>query len=316
MSRRRCRQRPGSPRNRRCSIPLAIGLLAADGAELPTRLEGESESRAGTRVLALAEERERFRFVGLPAAPVPSLLRGFSAPVKLKGVPLERLKFLAVHDPEPFARWEAGQEVATRALLDRVEALRRGTAPAPLDPDLVAAMRQTLADAGSDPAFAAEALVLPSESFLADQMAVVDVDAVHAARDTARAEIGRALAAEFAAAYETFADPGPYRIDGAAIGRRALRNVCLAYLAAADPEKGAALAKAQFDAAANMTDVLAALAVLTDLDRPERAGGVGALFRCLVARPAGHRQMVQPAGAFVFAGNAAAGSRTRRAPGL
>ena len=119
--------------------------------------------------------------------------------------------------------------------------MRRGAAPAALDPDLVAAMRQTLADAGKDPAFAAEALVLPTESFLADQMAIVDVDAIHAARETARAEIGRALTAEFAAAYESFADPGPYRIDGAAIGRRALRNVCLAYLAAADAAKGAAL---------------------------------------------------------------------------
>ena len=177
---------PGQPDKLPMLIPLAMGLLAADGAELPTRIEGESESRAGTRVLALAEERERFRFVDLPAAPVPSLLRGFSAPVKLKGVPLDRLKFLAVHDPEPFARWEAGQEVATRALLDRIEALRRGAAAAALDPDLVAAMRQTLADAGKDPAFAAEALILPTESFLADQMAIVDVDAVHTARETAR----------------------------------------------------------------------------------------------------------------------------------
>ena len=140
---------------------------------------------------------------------MPSLLRGFSAPVKLKGVPLDRLKFLAVHDTEPFARWEAGQEVATRTLLGRVEALRQGAAPAALDPDLVAAMRQTLADAARDPAFAAEALVLPSESSLADQMAVVDVDAIHHARETARAEIGRALAAEFAAAYESSPIPAP-----------------------------------------------------------------------------------------------------------
>ena len=259
-------------------IPLAMGLLAADGGELPTRIEGETESRVGTRVLALAEERESFRFAGLPNAPVPSLLRGFSAPVKLKGVSLERLKFLAVHDPEPFARWEAGQEVATRALLGRIEALRNGATPAALDPDLVAALRQTLANAGKDPAFAAEALALPTEAFLADQMAVVDVDAVHAARETARAEIGRTLMAEFVAAYETLADPGPYLIDGAAIGRRALRNVCLAYLAAADLAEGAALAETQFDCAGNMTDALAALSVLTDLDRPERAAALARFF--------------------------------------
>jgi aminopeptidase N len=269
---------PGQPAKAPMLMPIAIGLLGADGAELPTRLEGENESRAGTRILALAGERETFRFVDLPAAPVPSLLRGFSAPVKLKGVPLERLKFLAIHDPEPFARWEAGQQVATRALLDRVEAHRRGTAPAPFDPDLVAAMRRTLADAAQDPAFAAEAVSLPSESFLADQLATVDVDGVHLARETARAEIGRALMSELAAAYHALADTGPYRIDGAAIGRRALRNACLAYLAAADPAKGAALAEAQFDAAANMTDVLAALTVLADLDRPERPAALARFF--------------------------------------
>jgi len=269
---------PGQPNKSPMLTPLAIGLLGADGSELPTRLEGETESRQGTRVLALSAERESFRFVDLATEPVPSLLRGFSAPVKLKGVPLDRLKFLAVHDPEPFARWEAGQEVATRALLDRVAALCRGGAPTPLDADIVAAIKQTLAAAARDPAFAAEALALPSEAFLADRMAVVDVDAVHTAREAARAEIGRALATEFATAYQELADPGPYLIDGGSIGRRALRNASLAYIAAADPEKGAALAKAQFDAAANMTDVLAALAVLADLDRPERATALASFF--------------------------------------
>jgi aminopeptidase N len=245
---------------------------------LPTRLEEELESVKGTRVVALAEARETFRFIDVSERPVPSLLRGFSAPVKLKDVPLERLKFLAVNDSEPFARWEAGQQVATRTLLDRVEAYRRGVASPPLDCDLIAAMRRTLADAERDPAFAAEALTLPSETFLAAQLAVVDVDAIHASRESARAELGRALSVEFAGAYVGLADPGPCRIDGTSIGRRALRNACLAYLAAADPERGATLAKAQFDARANMTDVLAALAVLVDLDRPERPAALARFF--------------------------------------
>jgi aminopeptidase N len=232
----------------------------------------------GTRVIALAETRETFRFVEVPEPPVPSLLRGFSAPVKLQDVPLDRLKFLAINDPEPFARWEAGQQVATRILLDRIETIRRGAAPQPLDPDLVTAMRHTLAEVDRDPAFAAEALSLPSEPFLADQLAVVDVDAIHASRESARAELGRVLSLELAGAYVALADPGPYQIDGTSIGRRALRNTCLVYLAAADPERGAALAKAQFDAGANMTDVLAALAVLADLDRPERPAALARFF--------------------------------------
>src|SRR6201997_3197159 len=137
---------PGQAEKLPMLIPLAMGLLGPDGAELPTRLEEEADSRDGTRVITLAETRESFRFVDVPAPPVPSLMRGFSAPVKLRDVPLERLKFVAINDPEPFARWEAGQQVATRVLLDGVEALRRGSIPQPLDPDLVTAMRRTLAD--------------------------------------------------------------------------------------------------------------------------------------------------------------------------
>src|SRR5207237_5592289 len=133
---------------------------------------------------------------------------------------------LVVPAPERFARWEACQRVATRALLARVATIRRGQAPEPLDPDLIAAMRRTLVEADRDPALAAEALTLPSETFLADQLAVVDVDAVHVSRESARAELGRALAIDLAGAYVGLADPGPYRIDGTAIGRRALRNTC------------------------------------------------------------------------------------------
>ena len=303
---------PGQPEKSPMLTPLAVGLLGQDGSELPTRLDGEAESRAGTRVLPLAAERESYRFVDLPMAPVPSLLRGFSAPVKLKGVPLDRLKFLAVHDPEPFARWEAGQEVATRALLGRIEALRQSAAPAPLDPDLVAAMRQTLADAARDPAFAAEALVLPSESFLADQMTVVDADAVHEARETARAEIGRALAGEFVAAYENLADPGPYRIDGASIGQAGVAQ-CQPRLhrrrrsrKGRGARKNAVRRRRQYDGCAGRS---------CGADRSRSAGaggGIGAFFCAVVAGPAGDRQMVQPAGAVVIAGHPETSEGARR----
>jgi aminopeptidase N len=269
---------PGQPEKLPMLIPLAMGLLGPDGAELLTRLEEETESRKGTRVITLTESRETFRFVDVPASPVPSLLRGFSAPVKLKDAPLEWLKFLAINELEPFARWEAGQQVATRGLLESIRACRSGAKPAPLDPDLVTALRRVLADAERDPAFAAEALTLPSEAFLADQLEVVDVDAIHTARESARADLGRAMSMEFASTYVALADTGPYRTDATAIGRRALRNTCLAYLAAADAEKAATLAKAQFDARANMTDVLAALTVLADLDRPERPAALARFF--------------------------------------
>ena len=270
---------PGQPDKRPVPIPLAVGLLGPNGDEVPSRLDGDSDSTAGTRILLCEDERQTFRFVDVPAPPVPSLLRDFSAPVKLKGAPLDRLKFLAIHDTDPVARWDAGQQIAIRMLLDRVDAEQHGRAMPPLDRDFVAAMRQTLADSGRDPAFAAEALALPSETTLAEEMAIVAVEAIHAARDSARTALGQALADPLAETYRRLADPGPYRIDGEAIGRRALRNVCLFYIAAGDQASGARLAKAQFDLGANMTDVLAALAVLVDIDCPERAAALDAFYR-------------------------------------
>jgi aminopeptidase N len=285
---------PGQPDKQPMPVPLAIGLLGPNGDEMPTRLDGEREPQDGTRVLLVEREREVFRFADVSARPVPSLLRNFSAPVKLQGIPLDRLKFLAVHDTDPVARWDAGQQVAIRILLDRIAAHQKALENGPrasrpqlplLDPDLIEAMRQTLADSERDPAFAAEALILPSELTLADEMKTVDPEAIHLARQTARAEIAVALREPLESNYRDLADPGPYRIDGRSIGRRALRNACLAYLAAGVASFGARLAKAQFDLGANMTDVLAALSVLVDIDRPERTEALGAFYRRWEAEP-------------------------------
>ena len=274
---------PGQADKQPLAIPILMGLIGPNGDELPTRLDGEAAARPGTRLLVCGAVRQTFRFLDVPAPPVPSLLRGFSAPVKLQGVPLDRLKFLAIHDGDPVARWDAGQRAATQVLLERIAQwrARQGTSNPlpPLDPDLVAAMRHTLTDADRDRAFAAEALSLPGEATLADEMAVVDVEAIHAVRQAARRDIAAALSDAFGETYRKLADPGAYKTDGASIGRRALRNQCLAYLAAGDPPAGARLAKAQFDAQQSMTDVLAALAVLSDIDAPERAAALDAFYR-------------------------------------
>jgi len=200
-------------------------------------------------------------------------------------VPLDRLKFLAIHDTDRVARWDAGQRAAIAVLLQRValwRANQRTSKPLPpLDADLIAAMRHTLGDAARDPAFAAEALTLPSEATLADEMAVVDVEAIHTVREDARAAIAAAMATATAIGetYRMLTDPGPYKADGEAIGRRALRNVCLGYLAAGNPEGGARLAKTQFDTQQNMTDVLAALSVLADIDSTERNAALVAFYQ-------------------------------------
>ncbi len=250
---------PGQTEKPPLVIPVSMGLIGAEsGSELPTQLAGENTARAGTRVLCLTEPEQSFRFVNVPEPPIPSLLRDFSAPVRLAPRPATQLRFLAAHDTDPFVAWESGQQYATLVLLTQVETLAAGRAPTP-DAGLVEAARATLARGASDPAFAAEALMLPAEGFLADQMAVVDVGNIHTAREFSRAEIGRALHADLAATYAMMTDAGAYAPDARGVGRRALRNACLSYLNAAG-ETG--LAETQFETATNMTDRLAALGLL------------------------------------------------------
>jgi aminopeptidase N len=263
---------PGQPDKRPVVIPVAMGLLDGNGQELETKLAGEAAPRSGTRVLLAEAAETTFTFEDVASPPVPSLFRGFSAPVKLSGISPERARFLAAHDTDPFVRWESGQQYATRVLLDMIPAWHRGDA-ANIDPRLIETMSETLAQAEKDPAFVAEALILPGEAFLADQMEIADVDAIHAVRDAARIAIGEALRGSLRSTYDHYTDNGPYSIDGAAIGGRALRNVCLAYLGAGgDP----ALAKHQFDTAGNMTDSLAALSILAGIDCPERDAALAA----------------------------------------
>jgi aminopeptidase N len=207
-------------------------------------------------VLSIRKAEESFSF---PAKekPVPSLLRGFSAPVILNYAYTEDdLLYLMAHDDDAFSRWEAAQRLAAGIVLHK-----RG---APSEAFLKAAKNLLL---DPDPAFAAEALTLPAEAFLAEQMPVVDPDALHAARNALRKAIARALAGEFAARYRALAPKGPYTPDAASAGRRTLRNLCMSYLSEVGMR---ALCYEQFKGADNMTDAMAALVALANLDCEER----------------------------------------------
>jgi len=252
-----------------------MGLLDGNGQELATRLDGEPDLVSGTRVLLATEAENHFEFVDVASQPVPSLLRDFSAPVKLSGLTPDRLRFLAAHDTDPFVRWESGQQFAASVLLDMVAAIQAGDEPV-MDPALIEAMASALVQ---EPAFAAEALALPGEATLADRMDVVDADAIHAARVLARSVIGRALNGKLRVLYDDLTDTGGYTIDGPAIGRRSLRNTCLSYLVAAGDAAAVRLAKAQFDAGQSMTDVLPALGILSNVDCPERLDALAAFYQ-------------------------------------
>ena len=266
---------PGQPDKYPLVIPVSMGLLDGNGQELATRLDGEPDAVTGTRVLLATQAENRFEFVDVASQPVPSLLRDFSAPVKMSGLSPDRLRFLAAHDTDPFVRWESGQQSAASSLLAMVSAIQEGVEPV-VDPALIDAVASGLQQ---EPGFAAEVLSLPGEATLADKMDVVDVDAIHTARDMVRQAIGQAIGDRLRAVYHDLTDKSGYVIDGPAIGRRSLRNACLSYLVASGEASAVSLAKAQFDAGQNMTDVLAALAILSGVDCAERVDALAAFYR-------------------------------------
>ena len=217
------------------------------------------------KVLSLKAPEEEFVFDGLQAKPAPSLLRGFSAPVILNYPYTEKeLLHLMGHDDDPFNRWEAGQRLATGTILEGKGVPTQA---------FVAAARNVLND--RDPAFAAEALNLPAETFLAEQLERVDPDALHEARNRLRRELAGALQEDLLAKYRELEGEGAYSPDAVSAGRRALRNLCLSYLV----EIGhSPLAYAQFRNADNMTDAMAAFTALANVECPERQPALDAFY--------------------------------------
>ena len=267
-------------------IPLRVGLVGADGHDLPLRLEGETEpSQAKTRTLILREASETFVFSGVEARPVPSLLRGFSAPVRLDFEQSdEDLTFLMAHDSDGFNRWNAGQTLARRLLLSLAADSAAGRA-LEVPTSFVAAFGQVLRDESLDGSLRALALGLPSERELGLSQEVIDPDALHVAREFALSALAEGLRDDWREVFEATRPSGPYRPGKDEIDRRRLNARALGYLTALADGSGVALAKAQFDAADNMTDAQAALACLSHLDVPERREALSAFYERWKADP-------------------------------
>ncbi len=265
-----CPPTPGQPEKEPFHVPLAVALLDADGRALPARA---AEVRDG--VLHLTEARQQVVFENVTAPPVLSLGRGFSAPVKIE---IERgdeeLAFLMSRDDDPFNRWDAAQSFALRILLDLA-----GRAPGAA-PDLpecfVAGFERLLTARDADRALVAEALTLPSESYVADQMARVDPAAIHDARQGLRRRLAGALQEPLRAVMAENRTNAPYAFTPADVGRRALGNLCLGYLMTLDDPEVRRTCVAQLENADNMTDQLAALQMLADSDGEERAQAIAA----------------------------------------
>jgi aminopeptidase N len=291
-----CPATPGQPSKEPFVIPVELGLLSASGAPLALQLEGEGASGATSQVLVLTEASQTFTFTNLDAAPVPSLLRNFSAPVVLDidYTDAELLTLLA-HDTDAFNRWEAGQRLALRIAINHIAgsadlAGATGTfEPKLLGTAFVEAMRAVLRHPALDAAFKELVLTLPSETYIAEQLDVVDPQRIHAVREAMRTELALALQADWEWAWEQHQNTGGYRPDSVSAGRRALSGMALHMLCIAAKTTGDAVwpgkAYQRFKDAGNMTDRFNALTALVASGHELAAPALARFHACSRTNP-------------------------------
>jgi aminopeptidase N len=261
-----CPATPGQEAKEPFVIPVSLGLVgASSGADLPLQLQGSSAAGGDSHLFVMTQAAESITFKNVTEEPVPSILRGFSAPVIVDfDYSDAQLLTLLAHDPDPFNRWEAGQRLALRRAIQSIQAA--GAAVSSLDATFVSAMRSVLRHPTLDAAFKELVLTLPSETYIAEQLDVVDPQRIHAVREAMRAQLANELAADWQWAYEAHCQNGGYRPDTLSSGRRALAGLALNYLCLAARASGDALwpgkAYQRFKDADNMTDRFNALSSL------------------------------------------------------
>ncbi|MEX2475735.1 aminopeptidase N [Marinobacter sp.] len=252
---------PGQQDKKPQHIPFALGLLDSNGKDMPLVLAGGSDDSLTERVLELTEASHTFEFTGVTQRPVPSLLRQFSAPVRV-AYPWtrEQMLFLMKHDTDGFNRWDAGQRLAVDVIQGLVSAPDAGE----IEPRLVSAYRHLLSDASLDQALVAKMMQLPSEAYLIELADSPDVPAIHQARERVLAQLAGALREDLLSCIERHADNGIYGLTPEEVAGRSLRNTALAWLLHIGDEEGRDRAVQQFREADNMTDRLGALRALVN----------------------------------------------------
>ncbi len=257
-----CLPTPGQENKQPFHIPLAFGLLDSTGKDMDTV----------QNMLELRAEEESYVFKDLPEKPVLSLLRGFSAPVKVKSRQgRKQIAFLMANDSDPFNRWDAAFRLSESIILEITTMLQKGEQPV-VDPLFVDGVKQILDDTKSDKSLLGMALTLPEENYLAQQMKMIDPDNLHRAREFVRQELASTFQRELRKVWEDNRDSGKYQLTPEAMGRRRLKNICLSYLMAGRSPDGSDLEMVlkQYHDGSNMTDVMAVLAALSHCDIPER----------------------------------------------
>jgi aminopeptidase N len=262
---------PGQERKKPLLMPLAVGLLDGSGRDMDPGPAGSWTAPGKTRILRFGKSEESFIFSNIAEKPVLSFLRNFSAPVKVEmNRSDDELAFLMAHDQDPFNRWDAGQHLGLKYILEQIEAGKRnGSMQVP--EKYISAFKQIVLDTEADPAFIALALTLPMESWIGGQMAVIDPDGIFQVLQFFRGKLGMELQGEFMEVYERNFFFGEYRFNAEDAGRRSLRNTCLDYLLAPDQNGRLspdilAVALTQYAACNNMTDRMAALKAVVNVD--------------------------------------------------
>lgn len=244
-------------------IPVEVGLIDSKGNDILLDIDGHTIS-ATSKVLEVTMLKQVFTFNNVNEKPLPSLLRGFSAPVKIKyNYTNEQLGFLMAHDSDEFNRWDASQQLALKLLLGLVEDIQSDRKMMMSD-FVVDAYRTVLTDKQLDPALAAQLLTLPSENYIADQCDVVDVKAIYKARKFVRIQLATILENEFEANYHANVTHDDYFFNAEAMAQRGYKNLCLSYLTELESEKHLQHCYQQFQTANNMTDQLAAVNILAN----------------------------------------------------
>ncbi len=268
---------PGQSVKQALHIPIKLGLLAADGSVANICIKDCEPCEEIT--LELKEDQQSFIFEQLEQQPVVSLLRGFSAPVVLNmQQSLEQLAFLLSHDVDTFNRWEAGQKMSGTIIFGLIKDIQQGKALS-LNPMLVEAYKNILQQSWDDLSYLSLLLSLPEENYLAGQMDVVDVDAIHQAREFVKQSLAEQLQDQFKALYQKYHKDESGQFDAGAIGRRRIKNSCLSYLAKLKSQESYQLAEQQFQTAKNMTDQIAALAVVVDSENPAKKSCLNSFYQ-------------------------------------
>ncbi|HOE42873.1 MAG TPA: aminopeptidase N, partial [Rhodoferax sp.] len=279
-----CPATPGQDAKEPFVIPISLGLVAADGAAVPLQIGGRLVGNDGSHLFVMTQATESVTFENVPEPPVPSILRGLSAPVILEfDYTDSQLLTLLQCDPDPFNRWEAAQRLGLRCAIDSIAASADVSSARPLNDAFIQAMRSVLRSPTLDAAFKDLVLTLPSETYIAEQLALVDPQRIHAVREAMREQLAQALLADWQWAFEAHQHNGGYRPDTLSSGRRALAGLSLSYLCLAARSSGDTVwpgkAYQRFKDADNMTDRFGALSALVHSGHPLAAKALARFHR-------------------------------------